>query len=180
MTTLAPNPPAAGLPTATLAGIVHSIVSRPGVWRPLAVEPETERVARLLMRDEQLEVWVISWGSGHDTGFHDHGGSVAAVAVAAGGLVEERLRLDGPPVARTLRAGDPPIPVPAEHVHRVHHPGSTTAVSVHAYSPPLSDLGAYRVGRAGVLERITRPSSTMLEPLASERTHESASAEEAS
>ena len=34
-----------------------------------------------LWRDDHVDVWVISWATGNDTGFHDHDVSRGAVAV---------------------------------------------------------------------------------------------------
>jgi predicted metal-dependent enzyme (double-stranded beta helix superfamily) len=167
MTTLTPTPirTTVGLDGQTLRHIVDAIVQRPDAWQPLVGTPTGERIANLLRRDEQLEIWVISWAPGHDTGFHDHGGSTAAVAVARGELVEERLRIDSLPFVRLLRTLRPAIAIPADHVHRVRQVGGPPAVSVHAYSPPLTELGAYNVGAAGVLERSPVAGSTMLQPI---------------
>jgi hypothetical protein len=177
MTTLAPLPPLRALPDETLSGIVDTIILRPDIWEPLATRPEGERVARLLTRDEQIEVWVISWADGHDTGFHDHGGSTAAVAVARGELVEERLRIGAAPLARRLVERRRATIVPAEDVHRAVHRGGPPAVSVHAYSPPLQELGAYRVGPSGLLQRLAQSGDTMLEPATTERHHAGAQPE---
>ena len=43
--------------------------------------------------------------------------------------------------------------VPAVAIHRVLHAGDAPAVTIHAYSPPLTRTGAYRLGPDGELER---------------------------
>jgi hypothetical protein len=111
-----------------------------------------ERHFAQLVRDDHIDVWVISWASGNDTGFHDHDVSRGAVAVVEGELVEERLVMGGPPRVRRHRAGDV-FDFDASHVHRMHQDAATHAVSIHAYSPPLWRMGTYVVGLDGTLER---------------------------
>ncbi len=153
------------LGAATLAGIVDSIASRPAGWQPLVVDATDERAARLLLRDDEVEVWVISWGPAHDTGLHDHGASAAAFAVVEGELVEQRLGPDGPR-SRHLTPDAAASTVPAGVLHRVHNsPAGTRAASIHAYSPPLRELGNYRVAHDGTLERVAQSSEIMLVPL---------------
>ncbi|MCC6832544.1 MAG: cysteine dioxygenase family protein [Thermoleophilia bacterium] len=150
MATVTPLP-AAAMSTAELARLVESVAADPVRWRPL-VRHGRERECALLHRDERVEVWVISWSAGHDTGFHDHGPSEAAIAVPRGALTEERLTLTGAPAVRRLVPG-PAAEVPRRHVHRVRHTGGAGAVSIHAYSPPLREMGAYGLGDDGLLER---------------------------
>lgn len=159
------------VPTDELVRMVESVIARPSEWEPLVSETDDERVCRILARDARLEIWVISWGAGHDTGFHDHGGSSAAVGVARGRLVEERLRIGALPIVRRLQPGRPAVGVPASHVHRVRHGGGPPAVSVHGYSPPLHEMGAYDVGPGGVLERVKVGADTTLSAGAKVRFH---------
>ena len=105
-----------------------------------------------LWRDEHVDVWVISWASGNDTGFHDHDVSSGAVAVVEGELIEERLVLGGPPRRLRHRAGEA-FDFDASHVHRMLQDSDTPAVSIHAYSPPLWRMGSYAVGPDGTLRR---------------------------
>jgi hypothetical protein len=160
------------LPIEELERMVDTVVARPAEWEPLVERAGDERVCRILARDHRLEIWVISWGMGHDTGFHDHGGSSAAIAVARGRLVEERLRIGGLPMVRRLQPGRTAVGVPATHVHRVRHAGGQPAVSLHAYSPPLHEMGAYEVGPGGILERVTVCADTTLAARASIRSHD--------
>lgn len=120
----------------------------------LPCAPE-RRGALLLHRDEAVEIWALSWHPGHDTGFHDHGDSAAAIAMVSGELREERLTL-GAPSVRTLVTGDL-VDAHPEHVHRVVNTAAAAAVSVHAYSPPLREVAEYRISSEGLLERVARP-----------------------
>ena len=90
-----------------------------------------------------VDIWVISWMSGHDTGFHDHDVSCGAVAVVEGEIVEERLVLGGGPRRRRHRAGEV-FDFDASHVHRMRQDEDRAAVSIHAYSPPLWRMGSLR------------------------------------
>jgi hypothetical protein len=87
---------------------------------------------------------------------HDHGGATAAITVAAGEVVEERPSLHGGPVGQTQRTGQVSV-VPELHIHRVHHAGTAPAVSIHAYSPPLGDVGVYSEDGDGLIERRVQP-----------------------
>lgn len=154
------------LSESALSGVVSSIASRPEQWRPLVAPTEDGRVARLLSRDDELEVWVISWGPGHDTGLHDHGPSSAAFIVVEGALAEQRLIGDRRVAAPAIvRRDDAAVRVAPGVAHRVIHAGRGPAVSLHAYSPPLDELGVYRLDQDRVIERVLQSSEEMLEPL---------------
>jgi predicted metal-dependent enzyme (double-stranded beta helix superfamily) len=140
------------LDLAELRDLVRDIAADPDRWRALVRSDTVERHFAQLVRDDHIDVWIISWASGNDTGFHDHDVSRGAVAVVEGELVEERLVMGGPPRVRRHRAGDV-FDFDASHVHRMHQDAATHAVSIHAYSPPLWRMGTYGVGSDGTLER---------------------------
>jgi predicted metal-dependent enzyme (double-stranded beta helix superfamily) len=135
-----------------LRRLVGSIAADPRQWRPLVRSDTPERHFEQLWRDEHVDVWVITWASGNDTGFHDHDISLGAIAVVQGEVIEERLVVGGPPHVRRHRAGDT-FDFDASHVHRMRHDAATPAVSIHAYSPPLWRMGTYAVERDGTLRR---------------------------
>ena len=99
-----------------------------------------------------MGVWLITWARGNDTGFHDHDLSCGAVAVVQGAIVEERLVVGGPPRRLPHSAGEA-FGFDASHVHRMRKDDAALAVSIHAYSPPLSRMGAYEVDADGALCR---------------------------
>ena len=148
-----------------LRELVTRIAADPQRWRPLVRHDTGDRHFEQLWRDDHVDVWVISWANGNDTGFHDHDVSSGAVAVVEGELVEERLVLGGPPVAFRHRAGQT-FDFDASHVHRLHHDSGTRAVSIHAYSPPLWRMGAYAVGSDGTLRRMSVSYAEELRPVA--------------
>ena len=96
---------------------------------------------RRLISTDAFDAWVIHWPVGGSVDPHDHGGSTGAVAVVQGVLTEVR------PIGERLGAeqlipGDAHL-VPAGTVHDIVNRGSTAAVSVHVYSPPLSTMVFY-------------------------------------
>ena len=135
-----------------LRELVSRIAADPQRWQSLVRQDTGDRHFEQLYRDDHVDVWVISWANGNDTGFHDHDVSSGAVAVIEGEIVEERLVLSGPPVAFHHRAGDV-FDFDASHVHRMHQDSGTRAVSIHAYSPPLWRMGSYAVATDGTLRR---------------------------
>src|SRR5829696_2966221 len=135
-----------------LRALVAEIASDPAQWRALVRHTSAERTFEQLWRDQHVDVWVISWTSGSDTGFHDHDLSCGAVAVVDGEVIEERLVVGGPPRELHHRAGDV-FDFDASHVHRMRQVLDAPAVSIHAYSPPLWRMGTYATGPDGTLRR---------------------------
>jgi quercetin dioxygenase-like cupin family protein len=133
-------------------------------WAPLIRHDQRERTYQLLHRDADVEVYLVCWMPGHDTGFHDHDHSAAAITVVDGAIVEERLAITGA-VKRTLSNGDT-VTIAREAIHRVRHVGEAPATTLHAYSPPLQRVGTYEVADNGALLRHPRPAETPLEAAA--------------
>ncbi|HEY1518475.1 MAG TPA: cysteine dioxygenase family protein [Solirubrobacteraceae bacterium] len=121
-------------------------------WEHLIRHADDARVYEQIWDDEHVNAWVICWSEDQDTGFHDHDESAAAIAVISGQVREDRLRVGDEPRSRVLGAGQI-FTVPAVAIHRVLHAGDAPAVTIHAYSPPLTRTGAYRLGPDGELER---------------------------
>ena len=115
----------------------------------------------LLHRDDEVEIYAVSWMLGHDTGFYDHDYSSAVISVVSGAVSEERLALGGA-VSVTVGAGQS-ITVARAAIHRVRHAGDGPALTLHAYSPPLRRVGTYEVAENGALLRHPRPSDETLE-----------------
>jgi quercetin dioxygenase-like cupin family protein len=121
----------------------------------------SERFSRQLVLTEDLEVWLIHWEAGHDTGFHDHDRSGGTVVVVEGAVREDRLVVGGPPTTRVVHAGESFTFEPAD-IHRVTHVAGEPAVTIHAYSPPLHAVGAYDVTDEGRLRRTPLSAATVL------------------
>jgi predicted metal-dependent enzyme (double-stranded beta helix superfamily) len=151
-----------------LRALVGAVAAEPERWRSLVRRTGADRRFEQLWRDDHVDVWVISWASGNDTGFHDHDVSCGAVAVVQGELIEERLMLGGPPCRRCHRAGQT-FDFDAAHVHRMRQDSDVPAVSIHAYSPPLWRMGSYGVGTDGSLRRQSISYAEELRPVEATR-----------
>ncbi len=147
-----------------LRGLVQGIAADPARWEPL-VQHGPERHFALLHRDADVEVWVVSWMPGHDTGFHDHDDAAAAITVARGEIREQRLAIGRANVDRRFAAGQT-LAVRPSDIHRVQHAGDAPSVTIHAYSPPLQRMGQYEVGPNGTLQRHASRADEELKPVA--------------
>ena len=152
------------LPLAELRDTLLEYAAQPERWLPLVRHDSDERTYALLHRDAGVEVYVVCWMAGHDTGFHDHDESAAAITVVDGSISEERLSLGGT-VRSELAAGDA-VTIAREAIHRVRHTGEAPAVTLHAYSPPLDRVGTYEVAADGALLRHPRAADVPLEAVA--------------
>jgi predicted metal-dependent enzyme (double-stranded beta helix superfamily) len=136
-----------------LARLVLAVAERDDLWRPLVVDDRRRRRYRLLCEDARLDIWVLSWMPGQGTGFHDHGRSSVALAAVQGAVLERQLRIGAEAVRRELRAGLVQRGAPG-YIHSVSHARGEPAVTLHAYSPPLLEVGQYRAGADGELLRV--------------------------
>jgi predicted metal-dependent enzyme (double-stranded beta helix superfamily) len=136
---------------ARLAQIVRTVASRPETWLSLVRYQSDRRWYQRLALAEEHEIWLLSWLPGQDTGFHDHGNSAGAFAVARGDLLERAAPRGRPePSGRVLSAGAVRS-FGAAYVHDVRNDSATPAISIHAYSPPLVTMRRYEVASGGVL-----------------------------
>lgn len=133
---------------------------------PAGGVPADERWFTRLHGDDELDVWLISWVPERSTELHDHCGSLGALTVVSGALVESRW--DSRALRdRRLEAGDQ-AGFPLGWVHdvvwapeRVTTTSGTAAagprtgptLSVHAYSPPLTAMSYYEVTERNTLRR---------------------------
>jgi predicted metal-dependent enzyme (double-stranded beta helix superfamily) len=154
------------LTPAQLAARVRELTVTPADWvARVRLDPEGRWYEQIHV-DGSYEIWLISWLPGHGTGFHDHGGSAGAFSVVWGaldecvppvasdsdgagdsGLVrdfgEARVRRVSPGLVRSFGS---------RYVHDVRNRSkSSVAVSVHAYSPPLSEMTRYDLTPGGLV-----------------------------
>src|SRR3954470_16056930 len=158
-----PRPCGRDLTRDELRELALGIAGRPAAWRHLVRHDPSARVYEELLHDDHVAVWLICWMRDHDTGFHDHDRSSGGVAVASGEVREDRLSLAGPR-SRLFGAGQA-FDFAASDIHRVLHSGSAPAVTIHAYSPPLSRMGAYETTPNGELRRYSISYEEELRPL---------------
>jgi quercetin dioxygenase-like cupin family protein len=139
-----------------LEQFVATLADTPERWRHHVRHESDVRVYKQIWDDDEVNAWVICWSEDQDTGFHDHDESGAAIAVISGRVREDRLTLGAGPLSHEIADGET-FSVPPVAIHRVLHAGNGPAVTLHAYSPPLTRTGAYRIGPDGELERESLP-----------------------
>ena len=147
--------PAAPVSPLKLARLVSSIAGQPGRWQPtLRFDPARRWFARLELTTD-LEVWLLSWLPGQGTGFHDHGAAVGAFTVAQGELTERTVPAGRVTAARRVLVAGQARPFGPEHVHDVVNTSAAPAVSVHAYSPPLTAMRRFEHTAGGLVHTST-------------------------
>jgi rhodanese-related sulfurtransferase len=130
-----------------LANIVSQFASSDGWMDKVRLRAE-ERWYERLYHGSDHDIWVISWLPGQSTGFHDHGASSGAFVVATG-ILEENRPGDG---TRVIHPGKPRAFGP-DYVHDVRNVSLAPAISIHAYSPPLSDMNEYELDGSRLVPR---------------------------
>lgn len=117
---------------------------------------KNRRYARLL-ETELYEAWLIDWSASSGLDMHDHGGSVAAVHVVAGRLIETYSDPghSGPLQRREVSTGGS-FTVPVTRVHEIVNPGPNDALSVHVYSPRLASMTFFERNSDGILTPVRR------------------------
>jgi predicted metal-dependent enzyme (double-stranded beta helix superfamily) len=104
---------------------------------------EDERWHQRIYRDPRIDIWVISWLPTQCTELHDHGGSSGAFTVLTGALTEAVPSPAG--IRDTVRAAGTSVGFGPHYIHDVRNLAAEPAVSVHAYSPPLTTMNFYDV-----------------------------------
>lgn len=136
-----------------LAALTRSVAAQVRTGAHDVVLDPDRRWYRRLHADPFVDVWLISWVAEQATELHDHAGSLGALTVVSGVLDEERwVPAEGGLRRRRLRAGRG-VGFALGHVHDVVNTERTHAVSVHAYSPPLTAMSYYAVDDTGALRR---------------------------
>jgi mannose-6-phosphate isomerase-like protein (cupin superfamily) len=125
------------LSTRQLAETASALAARPQEWIARVRLNAAGRWYERIQTGDGYDVWLISWLPGQATGFHDHGGSAGAFALAWGVLEEHREATSAVIGAGQAREIAPDI------VHDVRNTSAAPAVSVHAYSPPLAAMTRY-------------------------------------
>jgi hypothetical protein len=151
-----------------LAAEVRRLTCNPAEWvARVRLDPEGRWYEQIHMGDA-YELWLISWLPGQSTGFHDHGGANGAFGVVWGQLDEYRVGGGPAGTAGAVPAGSSAgvlpgaavTPVTAgtvrsfgpRYVHDVRNAETgSVAVSVHAYSPPLTAMTRYDLTPGGLV-----------------------------
>ena len=145
----APSP--ARLGQARLRRLVAAVAAREDGWAGLVRFDAGRRWFRRLELADDYEVWLLSWLPGQGTGFHDHGLAAGAFAVARGRVREQTVAAGhGQARQRTVARGSIRSFGP-RHVHDVANTSGEPAVTVHAYSPPLTAMRRYELTTSGLV-----------------------------
>jgi hypothetical protein len=131
---LAPAATTAPPTLADLVQVARQAVGTPDEWRHLVrFDPWNRWRLRLRQRDGH-ELWLMSWLPGQRTGFHDHGDSLAVIAVASGVLHEHSTDPQGAPQVQAIGPDQARI-WGARRVREIVNAGPDPAISVHLYAP---------------------------------------------
>jgi Cysteine dioxygenase type I len=107
-----------------------------------------------IYRDDRVDAWLISWLPSQGTQLHDHGGSSGAFTVIAGELAEATYDRTHGRLRERAHAAGRSIGFDGRYVHDVRNVAVGPAVSVHAYSRPLTSMTFYDLDERGGLLRI--------------------------
>jgi predicted metal-dependent enzyme (double-stranded beta helix superfamily) len=143
-------------PQDRLRKLVGGIAGRPGDWSQLVRFSPGQRWYHRLELADDYEIWLLSWLPGQHTGFHDHGEAAGAFAVACGQLSERTVPAGQRRASnRTVAAGGVRS-FGSHYVHDVLNTSAGPAVSVHAYSPPLTAMRRYELTAEGLRQVATK------------------------
>lgn len=127
-----------GLDPAALRRITRDYAASPELWAPHVRYAMGEHWSLRVHVNDEYDVWLITWLQEQSTALHDHGRSAGAFTVVCGRLREylPSGREYGvvPGESRSFGAG---------YVHDVHNAHPEPAFSIHAYSPPLTQMSYY-------------------------------------
>jgi Cysteine dioxygenase type I len=100
-----PALPARYLDRRELTELVENLAGRPDVWRDQVAYAGGRRHYASIHRDEYVDIWLICWSPGNDTGWHDHDVSSGAVHVVHGALIESNPCIGGVHVQKVVAEG---------------------------------------------------------------------------
>jgi rhodanese-related sulfurtransferase/mannose-6-phosphate isomerase-like protein (cupin superfamily) len=130
-----------------LADIVSVFAASEGWMERVKLQTDRRWYERLC-HGPDYDIWVISWLPGQSTGFHDHGASSGAVVVATGSLEEHR-----PGGGTRVIYPGKPLAFGADYTHDVRNVSIAPAISIHAYSPPLTEMNEYELDDGRLVPR---------------------------
>jgi predicted metal-dependent enzyme (double-stranded beta helix superfamily) len=143
----------ARLSQARLREIVSSLAGRPGGWGEVVRYDAGRRWYQRLELTDDHEVWLLSWLPGQSTGFHDHGLAAGAFAVAEGQVRERTVAAAQRPLVRNLTVARGSVRTFGPHyTHDVVNVSAEPAVTVHAYSPPLTAMRRFELTESGLVQ----------------------------
>ena len=133
-----------------LATLVRATAAARDQWQAVVrFTPRRRWFHRLALTDD-YETWLLTWLPGQRTGFHDHGGASGAFAVAQGNLRETLASPGSSRLRHRMARRGAVTSFGGQHVHEVGNISHAPAVSVHAYSPPLTAMRRYELSGSGL------------------------------
>jgi hypothetical protein len=111
-----------------------------------------------IYRDPRVDVWLISWLPDQGTQLHDHGGSSGSFTVISGELAEAvyvRSGRDAGTLRERRQTSGRSVGFNGRYIHDVRNLSDTPAVSVHAYSAPLTSMTFYDIDDGELVELTT-------------------------
>lgn len=142
----------------SLVHLAEALRDEARFWRHHVRLATDERHYAQLYRDPNVDVWLICWTAGQDTGYHDHDRSQGGVVVCEGAVFEDFFHRDedGWIRERTNRheVGGA-FDFDETYIHGVRHAAGEPAVSIHCYSPALWRMGHYEPDATGIMRRVS-------------------------
>jgi predicted metal-dependent enzyme (double-stranded beta helix superfamily) len=125
-------------------------VAAAGRWPAAVMFDTSEHWYHRLELTDDYEIWLLAWLPGQHTGFHDHGEASGAFAVVRGELAESLARPGRRRVRRRSAPAGAVTTFGPQHLHNLGNESGKPAVSVHAYSPPLTAMRRYTMTDSGL------------------------------
>jgi hypothetical protein len=138
------------LSPAELGRLVRATARQGGAWRPVVRFTPDRRWFHRLALTSDYEIWLLTWLPGQRTSFHDHGDASGAFAVGQGELCETLAAPGSSRIRQRTAVAGSVTSFGGRHLHDVRNVAAAPAVSVHAYSPPLSAMRRYEMTSAGL------------------------------
>jgi hypothetical protein len=132
-----------------LAALTQAVAAAPARWQPHVQFGEASRHWSRLPSPAGVDLWLLTWLSEQSTDLHDHGRSAAALTVVQGTLTELRADRTGALSSATLTAPATQLVAPGV-THDVLNRAPEPAISIHAYSPPLTEMTFWTAGTHGM------------------------------
>lgn len=111
-----------------------------------------------IYRDQRVDLWLISWLPTQGAQLHDHGGSAGSFTVLSGELSESVYVPSGPragTVRERAHAAGRSVGFDAAYIHDVRNTSQLPAVSVHAYSRPLTTMNFWEIDNGRLVKLAT-------------------------
>jgi Cysteine dioxygenase type I len=142
-----------------LEEIVSELGRSPWLWGHAVTFDLERRSHRMLYKTEALEIALFGWATGQDTRFRDHGGASGAAFVCSGTLIEDVVEaVDGLVICRQThsRRAESAFSFGPDYIHRVRHePAHGVALSIHAYTPAVSEARDFDLLPDGTIRATT-------------------------